>query len=308
MNYKIKLLFPLLAVTFGVCCFQTPNTLSTEGNQFPSQQQNDNIPIVKKTPDKISSANLKNLRNWIGKCPNNPAEKGSRNLFEEPEFKKLITKTIGQYKYRNVTEHFTDCFGDDLIYEKDGFLVISGISKRKPNQFLDYGLIALNPETREVHIFLVDDQKLSAFSNAANNGTLPIEIKEKILAFTEQSSIIGKIKQKPDEGYICYAVLFDDWDAPQQTRPYVFYTTDGGGRINVEGKDVELKLKNEIEKEAKDGKTYVDWVYKNKDVRAHFELTVSEKPDSSAVIYEGRATVSTFLKTQSVPVKAFCGG
>ena len=252
-----------------------------------------------------NSKDLLFLKEWIGKYPINKGNKKIANIFEVPQVKNSLTGILGKDGFQNLLEHFA---GFDLIEEKKGFLEVSGTTARNVDQDVDYALLAINLKTGETHVSFVDNQKLTSFSNTKGDGTLPLEIKEKILAYTEQALLIGKIKQKPDEGYICYAVLYEDWDAPQETRPYIFYITDEGGRMSIEGKDVELKLKSENEKKGEGGKTYVDWIYENKDVRARFNMVVSEIPDSSAVVYDGTVIISTYTKMQSAQIKAFCGG
>lgn len=251
------------------------------------------------------SKDLTFLKKWVGKYPVNKGNKVYGNFFAVPQVKNILSGILGKDGFKNLLEHFE---GSDLIEEKKGFLKVFGTTARDANQNVGYGLIAIKLTTGETHIFFADDEKLSAFGNTKGDGTLPIEIKESILIYTGEASLVGTIKQKPDEGYICYAVLYNDWDTPQNTRPYIFYITDSGGRMNIEGKDVELKRKSETEKKGEGGKTYVDWVYENKQVRAHFDMVVSEIPDSSAVVYDGTATVTTYSKTQTVQIKAFCGG
>lgn len=170
----------------------------------------------------------------------------------------------------------------------------------KNSLFIAFSILAA-----AIHVFPIS---FSPRGISSGDETSRVEIERPTAARAAQVSIIGKIKRKPDEGYICYAVLLKDWNAPPETRPYIFYITDQGGRMNISGADVELKLKSDAEKKGKNGKTYVDWIYENKTARAHFALVVSEIPDSSAVVYDGKATVATGGKTQTVRIKAFCGG
>lgn len=249
--------------------------------------------------------NLLFLREWIGKYPFNKNDVKYADVFSNPQIKNLLARVAGQNNLPNLRKHFA---APDLIEEIGGFVKIFGTTGRKADGKIGYGLIAVKPETAETHVFLVDDGKLTAFSSAKNGGTLPAEIKQSILIYTGQTEIIGKIKQRPDPGYLCYAVSFKDWDAPQATRPYIFYITDTGGRMNVGGADIELKQTGDTERAGENGKTYVEWIYENKDARARFDLVVSEIPDSSAVIYDGTVTVTTAGKSQTAQIKAFCGG
>ena len=245
------------------------------------------------------------LDDWVGKYPINKANKKYSNLFEISQIKKLLVEAVGSNNLQNLLRHFA---APVLVEKKGGFIKIFGTTINEGNQNIGYGLIAIEPTTEETQVFLVDDGRLKTFGNDENGGTLPMEIKESILAYVEPSSIIGTTKEKPDEGYLCYAVLPKDWDAVQNKRPYVFYTTDNGGKLNIEGADIELKRILENERQGEGGKTYVEWIYENKKTRAHFDLVVAEIPDSSAVFYEGKLTVTTSAKIQTLQVKAFCGG
>ncbi|MGI8556238.1 MAG: hypothetical protein ACR2LT_07775 [Pyrinomonadaceae bacterium] len=258
-----------------------------------------------------TKTNLQDLKIWIGKYPINKGSKKFADFFEIPQVRNLLTDTLGAEGFQNLLKHFA---GADLIKEKKGFLEVFGTSARKANQNVDYGMIAINLQTGETHIFFVDDEKLSGFSNVKGNGSLPLAVKADILPFTGQSELIGTTTQKSSDGCGCYAVIYSIRNTPQDTKPSIFYLTDEGGVraddgvMNIEGKDVLLKVKSQTERKGENGKIYVDWVYENKDVRAHFEMGISEIPDSSAVVYEGTVIASTYTKMQSVPIKVFCGG
>lgn len=258
-----------------------------------------------------SSKDLSFLKEWIGKYPINKNSKKFANFFEIPQVKNLLTEILGKDGYLNLIKHLA---ASTLIKEKKGFLEILGTSARKENMDVDYGMIAINLKTGGTHVFLVDNEKLSGFNNVSGNGNLPLAVKADILPYTGQAEIIGTITQRPGDGYGCYAVLPKDWDAEWDKRPYIFFITDNGGKspddgiMNIEGKDVLLKVKSQTERKGENGKIYVDWVYENKNVRAHFDMGISEIPDSSAVVYEGTVIVSTYTKMQSVPIKVFCGG
>lgn len=261
------------------------------------------LPSVEPSPD--DSKNLLFIRKWVGKYPVNRQNKEYGDLFNQPPVKNVLVGIVGKNNFQNLLNHFA---APVLIEEKSGFVVIFGTTGRKRDEKVGYGLIAVQPETGETHIYFTDDGKLKSFSNRKGEGTLPLEIKQTILIYAGDASLIGTIKRKPDEGYLCYAVLYKDWDAPQKTRPYIFYITDSGGRMNIANADVELKRKSETERKGENGKTYAEWIYENKTARSRFDLVVSEIPDSSAVVYDGTVSVTTGDKTQSAQIKAFCGG
>ncbi len=313
MKFTIQFSLLLIAAIYFAGCFQKQNSNKSPTPSDTIQTDNNSAPLIEKKPTENPARDLTQLRKWIGKCANDTGAKNNRNIFDDPQFKAHLSVIIGKDEFQNLLEHFSSCFGGDLVYEKKGFLVLLGISEPHP-QLVDYGMVAVNLKTRETHIFFVDAQKLTSFSNTQGDGTLPLEIKENILIYTEEAALIGTTKQIPGDGYGCYAVLPENWNTDWDKRPYIFFITDNGGKapddgvINIEGKDVLLKVKSQTEKKDKSGRTKVDWVYENKNIRAHFNMGISGKPDDSAVGYEGSLTVSTGDKSQTVQIKAFCGG
>ncbi len=256
--------------------------------------------------------NLLFLKEWIGKYPIDKGSKRFANFFTIPQVENLLTDILGKDGFHNLLKHLA---ASTLIKEKKGFLEILGTSARKANQDVDYGMLTINLKTGETHVFFVDDEKLSGFSNVKGNGTLPLAVKADILPYTGQAELIGTTKQRPGDSYGCYALLPKDWGADWDKRTYIFFITDNGGVrpddgiINIEGKDVLLKVKSQTEKKGENGKVYVDWVYENEDVRAHFEMAITEDLyEGLSIYYEGTLIVSTYNKMQSVQIKAFCGG
>lgn len=116
-----------------------------------------------------------------------------------------------------------------------------------------------------------------------------------------QSSIIGTIKQPP-EGFGCYAVL-DDMKKNQ-----IFIVTDeGDGLMNIEGQDVLLKQINSVEHKGKNGKKIYEWIFGKKNIKAIFELSITKtENEGKHLFYDGKATVSTGINTQTVKIKATC--
>ena len=313
MKFAIRFSMSLMMAFLFAGCFQKQNSTIQQTPSAATQTDDKATPIVEKKSPENPAADFARLRKWVGKCANDQNRKNNQNIFDEPEFKTHLIEILGKDEFENLLEHFSGCFGDDFVYEKKGFLVLLGISEPHP-QLVDYGMIAVNLKTRETHIFFVDEQKLTSFSNTQGDGTLPLEIKENILIYTEEAPLIGTTKQRPGDGYGCYAVLPKNWNTDWEERPYIFFITDNGGKapddgvMNIEGKDVLLKVKSQTEKKDKSGRTRVDWVYENKNIRAHFNMEISGMPDDSAVDYEGSLTVSTGDKSQTVQIKAFCGG
>ncbi|MGI9034985.1 MAG: hypothetical protein ACR2GD_02985 [Pyrinomonadaceae bacterium] len=316
-NSKLISLLVILRMILTLPVLGCNRAKTSESSSLPVKDSSNNLlqisPSIQSTTNKNSyeSKDLTFLREWIGKYPINKGSKKFANFFEIPQVKNILTDILGQDGFQNLLKHFA---APVLIEEKDGFLKVFGLTARNARQDVDYGLVAIKLKTGETHVFFVDDGKLTGFSNVAGNGSLPIEVKETSLSYTGQASLVGTIKQRPEDGYGCYAVLPKDWDAEWDKRPYIFYITDNGGvtpdngKMNIEGKDVKLKVKSQTEKKEEGGKTYVDWVYENENVRAHFEMEISERLDSSAVVYDGRVIVSTYSKMQTVQIKAFCGG
>lgn len=304
-------LFALILLAQLAACDGSPGGLpaaqATPTSTAKPEVQGDHSPEKKELASQ--STNLEHLRSWIGKYPlkNASDKKGSGDFFNVPEIKATLSQLLGQDGFQNLLKHFA---GSDLIKEKAGFLTMLGTSESKSGQGVNYALVAVRLENGETHVLFSDDRKLLSFSNARPGSVLPIEIKQEILPYTDAypSAIIGTITQRPDSGYGCYAVLEKDWNVSWETRPYIFYQTDDGAKMNIESRDVELRLVNNTEKKGERGRVYVNWIYANQDIRAIFDLVVSEIPDSSAVIYEGTATVATHTKLQKVQVKAFCGG
>lgn len=123
------------------------------------------------------------------------------------------------------------------------------------------------------------------------------------------NDLIGTLKQKPPEGFQCYAVLPKDWDTAAAKRPYIFVMNEKSGDFNIAGKDVELGKSNHSETKGNDGKVRAGWIYKNKSINAEFDLSVEKLlNDGADVQYAGTLTVTNGSKSQTIPIKAFCGG
>lgn len=301
MKSKRYLFLILLLFAFFAACGQTQEAISTV--ETPTK-----IPTQTNVSNETSSSDLKNLKNWIGKYPINPKDKNYRNFFQVPEVKKILVGILKENGFQNLLEHFS---GYDLIKEKDGFLVMLGTTAKNADEDVNYALLALNPDTQETHVFFADNKKLTFFSNVKGNGKLSADIKKEILVYTDsaQTEVIGTLKRKPAEGFACYAVFPKDWGGIAEKRPYIFVLNDETGTFNIEGRDTEIKLTNSEETKGENGKTYVEWNFANKNIKAKFDLAVEKLlNDGADVQYEGTLTVTSGAKTKTVQIKAFCGG
>ncbi len=271
-------------------------------------QTNQNVSSNEVKQSSLSTKkNLEHLRKWVGKYPINTDQKNHRNFFEVMEVKTILTEILGQKGFQNLLKHF---YGDDLIYEKAGFLVMLGTTDRNAAQDVDYGLVAIKPDTGETHILFSDSKRLTSFSNKSGEETLPIEIKEDILIYTDadQSSIVSNFRPQ-DENFECYAVLYDDWDIIASNRPYIFISTDTGGIMKVENTIQNVKYVSSSEKKSETENPTVEWIYANEKVRAVFDMKIRRLlNEGSDIEYEGTLKVATRTKNQSLPIKAFCGG
>lgn len=305
MNFKMSFFLSFLLI-FSAC--DKPQTEISQIQSTPliaAQSNEKNSPV---SDEKQNGKQLQQLREWIGKYPVNSDDKSRESFFELPEVRKILVQILKEDGFQNLLKHFS---GTNLIKEKDGFLVMLGTTERNAEQDFDYALVALNPETSETHVFFSDNGKLTAFDNAGGDGNLTADIKKEILINTNsaQSAVIGTLKQKPEEGFQCYAVLPKDWDTIADQRPYIFVSTDTGAMLNIEGSDVELKAADSKETKGKNGKTYAEWIYKNLSAQAKFDLAIEKLLNEGAdVQYEGTLTVTTNSKTQTIQIKAFCGG
>lgn len=299
MRSKTYLLPLLLTVFLLTTCDKPQNAISPDAvPEIPAQ-----------TDKKAAAANdLKHLKKWIGKYPVNPQDKEFQNFFQVPEVRKILLEILKEDGFRKLLAHFA---GNDLIKEKDGFLVMLGTTAKNAAQDVDYALLALNPDTGETHVFFADNKKLSSFSNTKDGGNVTAAIKQEILIYTDsaQSALIGALKQKPAEGFACYAVLPKDWDGEAAKRSYIFVSTDNGGVFNLEGRDIELKQGDSQETKGENGKTYAEWNFSDKNTKAKFDLAVEKTlNDGADAVYEGTLTVTSGAKTQTIQIKAFCGG
>lgn len=307
MKLKIRFFLPLFLMLPFAACENSQNGITPIQSTPVFTAQTDE---AKKTP---LPTDLRKLREWVGKYPINPTDKKYANFFELPEVKKNLIQILKEDGFQNLLKHFN---GTNLIKEKDGFLVMLGTTAKNDEQDVDYGLVALNPETGETHVLFSDANKLTAFSNASDDGNLTANIKKEILVYADsantgsaKSTAIGTLKQKPVEGFQCYAVSPKDWNTIADKRQYIFVSTETGGILNVEGTDIELKTSNSTETKGENGKTYVEWIYGNKETKAKFDLAVEKLLNEGAdVQYEGTLTVTTKSKTQTIQIKAFCGG
>jgi hypothetical protein len=308
---KTLLLIVLMLVFSFVGCGKAQSFISEDQKiLIPTQTEVKNTPIPKKDSD-FTEKDFQHLKSWVGKYPVKWVgdKNKSGDFFGVPEVKTTLVEILGQNGFQNLLRHFKSF---DLIKEKAGFLVMLGNVNRKDAPYFDYGMVAFKLETGEAHIFFVDDGKLSSFSNVKGNGTLPIQIKEEILIYADvsRSQIIGTIKQKP-EGFGCYAVKYEDWevwDYMPEKRPYLFIRTDEGEALmNIEGQDVLLKYIDSIEHKSEKGKSWFEWIYGNENVRSTFELSVTDSQDEGKHLsYDGKVTVSTHAKTQTIQIKATC--
>ena len=274
----------------------------SESNQVNKKKVDKKIISKEKT-----DSDLKHLRKWIGKYPINPKDTKFNNFFSLKEVKIVLLGVLGQNGFEKLLKHF---HGYDLIYEKSGFLVMLGTTDKNDNQDVNYALVAIKVETGETHIYFSDNKKLSNFSNVSENKKLPIEIKEDILIQTDaaQTLIIEKFPPKTED-FACYAVLYEDWNVIASKRQYVFITNDKGGIVKIEGKKQNVVLIESTEVKKESGNTTVVWIYENNDVRAVFDLSLKKLlNEGSDIIYDGTLKIATQHKTQSISVKAFCGG
>ena len=304
MKFTINFLV-LISIFSFIGCDKNPNSLTSVA-VTPTIEPAKTLPVE----DKIVSpkTDLKRLREWIGKYPINPKDRKYENFFQLPEVRDILVKILTEKGFQNLLTHFN---GTELIKEKDGFLVMLGTTEKNANQDVNYGLVALNPETKETHVFFSDDKKLTSFSNTKSEGNLTAKIRQEILIYTDlaQSELIGVIKQKPAEGFQCYAVLPKDWEIIAEKRPYIFVMNDTSGTFNIEGKDVEIKKSDSSETKGENGKTYVEWIYQDKSASAKFDISVEKLlNDGADVQYNGTLTVTTETKTQTIQIRAFCGG
>lgn len=116
-----------------------------------------------------------------------------------------------------------------------------------------------------------------------------------------QSAIIGAIKHAP-EGFGCYAIL------KNKPKQQIFIVTDeGDGLMNIEGQDVLLKAVDSVEHKGKNGKKRYEWIFGSKNIKATFDLSITRtENEGNHLFYDGKATVSTNTKTQTVQIKATC--
>lgn len=306
MKLKRYFFLILLSVCFFIGCDKPQNTISSV--EPPNVETRTNISAKPETNDSAKANDLKKLKEWIGKYPIDPKNKNYQNFFQLPEVKQILVEILREEGFQNLLEHFS---GTDLIKEKNGFLVMLGTTARNAAQDVDYALLALNPDTKETHIFFSDNKKLTAFSNVKGDGNLTAEIKQEILVHTDsaQTSVIGTLKQKPAEGFACYAVSPKDWDVIAEKRPYIFVLNDDTGIFNIEGRDVEIKQTDSNETKGENGKTYAEWNFADKNVKVKFDMVVSKLLNEGAdVLYDGTLTVTSGAKTQTIQIKAFCGG
>lgn len=125
---------------------------------------------------------------------------------------------------------------------------------------------------------------------------------------SSQTKIIGTLLTKPIGGFGCYAVLEKDWNKSEE-KPFIFLDSEDErkgyfGVFNLFGRDVRLPLKNSSAKG-----NQATWIFSDGKTEATFNLLVEKKSNEGAdTLYRGTLKVVSGDKSETVKIKAFCGG
>ena len=150
----------------------TKKDLTVEHELFESNQIHTN-----------SKKDLGHLRQWTNKPPINLLDENYQNIFEDPELKAVLIKTLGIKRFEGLSNFYNSFFN---IKEIDGFLLIWGVkSKTTPkNPSYDASIIVISPETSQIYVFIIEKGKYKSFSNTKNDKNLPHSIKQIVNAYS----------------------------------------------------------------------------------------------------------------------------
>ena len=148
-------------------------------NKDSAVQSRQNESVTGKT-NTAQTAQAGNLREWIGKYPSNQDDKKFASFFNLPKVRKNLLDVLGNDGLKKLLAHF---YGDDLIQEKAGFLVMLGTTARNAAGDVDYALVAIDPDNFETHVYFVDKGHMTGFGNTSGETIVPAEVESMISVY-----------------------------------------------------------------------------------------------------------------------------